>query len=81
VSVTIDPASAARLLAEGAICFDTDTGSVTCEGRHVQLPSTSRSLNPPILVTGSRAAAVEAIAQELLEHGLPAWKVSGGRPS
>jgi hypothetical protein len=79
VSVTIDPASAARLLAEGAICFDTDDGSVTCEGRHVQLPSTSSSLNRPILVAGSRAVAVEAVAQELLARGLPAWKVSGGR--
>jgi hypothetical protein len=79
VSVNIDPASATRLLAEGAIHFDTDDGSATCEGRPIQLPCAAGSLNRPILVAGSCGAAVEAMAQELLARGLPAWKVSGGR--
>jgi hypothetical protein len=75
VSVTIDPASATRLLAEGAIRFDTDDGSVTCEGRPIQLPCAAGSLKRPILVSGSCEAAVEAVAQELQARGLPAWRV------
>jgi len=44
MAVIIGSASAARLAAEGAICFDTGTSTATCDGLPVSRPA---GANPP----------------------------------
>lgn len=73
--VVIDSRSAALLFAEGAICFDTDTGSATCEGRQVVLPSGPDTMTRPILVCGHAPSSRTMVADHLEALGLPAWQV------
>lgn len=73
--VVIDSQSAALLLAEGAICFDTDTGSAMCEGKPVVLPSGPETLTRPVLVCGSTTLPRTIVADHLETLGLPAWQV------
>jgi len=62
MAVIIGSASAARLAAEGAICFNTGTSTATCDG----FPSAGRP-EPTrlILVHGSSDTAVRVVAGEL----------------
>ena len=78
MSVIIDAASAARLLAEGAICFDADTSAATRDGQPVRLPAGTAGTGCPVLVCGSSAATVRTAVARLERWGLPAWQVTGG---
>lgn len=77
MSVTIDAASADRLIAEGAICFDTDASTAVCDDLPVRLPSGNDQLDRPILVCGSADATNLAVVEHLQSAGLPAWLVVG----
>jgi hypothetical protein len=77
MSVTIDHASAARLAAEGAICFDTDTSTASRDGHPVPWPVSRAAWAGPILVCGSSGSAVAAVADQLERQGLAAWQVTG----
>lgn len=83
MTVIIDAASAARLLGEGAICFDTDTSDATCDGLSVRLPSGLDEVDRPILVCGTSEATNAAVVTHLQDLGLPAWQViaAGDVPS
>ncbi len=72
--VAVNCATAAALVAEGAICLDADLGLATRDGRSIAIPSVDTHCGAPILVCGS-AAAVQAVAQALDDEGLPAWRV------
>lgn len=83
MGVSIDCASAARLVAEGAIWFDADTSVATCDGLPVRLPASAAEELRPILVWGSSDHVVRAIADRLERRGLAAWQVipvGRGRP-
>lgn len=73
--VVIDCASAARLIAEGAICFDTDTRIAICEGVPVPLPTGAAPRIRPILVCGSSPAATRVVAEQFERRGMAAWQV------
>jgi hypothetical protein len=73
--VTVDRASAARLTAEGAICFDTDTSTATCDGRPVRWPVSRAQRATPILVCGTCDGTVRLVAGQLEHQGLAAWQV------
>jgi hypothetical protein len=73
--VTIDRASAARLAAEGAICFDADTSTATRHGHPVPWPVSRPERAGPILVCGSSDGAAQAVAERLERQGLAAWRV------
>lgn len=77
MSVTIDSASAVRLIAEGAICFDTDASTAMCDELPVRLPSGNDRVDRPILVCGSSATTNLAVVEHLQNAGLPAWRVLG----
>jgi hypothetical protein len=74
--VTIDRASAARMAAEGAICFDTDTSTATRDGHPVPWPTRRADRACPILVCGSSDDTVRAVAERLECQGLAAWQVA-----
>ncbi len=69
--VAVNCATAAALVAEGAICLDADLGLATRDGRSIAIPSVDTHCGAPILVCGS-AAAVQAVAQ--------AWTTRAFRP-
>ncbi len=73
--VIVDCASAARLIAEGAMCFNTDSRTVTCDGVEVDVPTGEATVRKPVLVCGSSPAAIRAAARHLQARGLPAWQV------
>lgn len=75
MTVAVNCATAAVLIAEGAICLDADQGVATREGRMVAIPSVEAHCGAPILVCGS-ASAVNDVAQALEAEGLPAWRVT-----
>jgi hypothetical protein len=75
MSVVVDRASAARLTAEGAICFDTDTSTATRDGRPVPWPVGRAQRATPILVCGSSDGTVRLVAEQLERQGLAAWQV------
>lgn len=80
MGVSIDCASAARLVAEGAIWFDADTSAATCDGLPVRLPASAAGELRPVLVWGSSGHVVRAAADRLERRGLAAWQViAGGR--
>jgi hypothetical protein len=74
--VTVDHASAARLTAEGAICFNTDTSTATRDGHPVPWPVSRAQRNTPILVCGSSGDTVQLVAGQLERQGLAAWQVA-----
>jgi hypothetical protein len=76
VSVIIDRASAARLAAEGVICFDTDTSTATRDGHPVPWPVSRTERARPILVCGSSDGMVRLVAERLERQGLAAWQVA-----
>lgn len=73
--VTIDDLSAARMIAEGALRVDSDTGEATCEGRLVTLPPAEHLRGRPVLVHGSSDGAVGATVDRLEVSGLAVWRV------
>lgn len=73
--VIVDDASARKLLAEGAICYDLDGGQVTRDGSEVLLPAPGDVIDRPILVCGSCVKLVRSTAEALERQGLPAWQV------
>ncbi|UZJ23416.1 hypothetical protein RHODO2019_09200 [Rhodococcus antarcticus] len=73
--VTIDSASAAQLVAEGAVCLDADTGEATREGRGVVLPDAAVGGRHPVLVSGTSESAVTRAVARLEAAGLAAWRV------
>lgn len=75
MSVVVSCATAAALIAEGAVCFNTDTGVATCDGEVITLQSVLGVHPGPILVCGSDIA-VESAAEVLEADGLPAWRVT-----
>jgi hypothetical protein len=77
VSVIVDRASAARLAAEGPICFDADTSTATRDGRPVPWPVSRAERGTPILVCGSSDGTVRLIAEQMERQGLAAWQVAG----
>jgi hypothetical protein len=80
MGVSIDCASAARLVAEGAIWFDADTSAATCDGLPVRVPPSAAEELRPILVWGSSDHVARAAADRLGRRGLAAWQVIGGAP-
>lgn len=73
--ITVGQPSAARLLAEGAYCLDTDTDSVSRHGEVSVLPAPGES-SSPILVCGQADDTVRAAAARLEDAGLAAWVVA-----
>lgn len=73
--ITIDCSSAARLIDEGAICFDTDIDEAFCDGLPVRLPSGLQEITRPILVCGTSGRTNAALVQHLQDQNLPAWQV------
>lgn len=73
--VIVDCASAARLIAEGAMCFNTDSRTATCDGVEVPVPTCSATLRKPVLVCGTSSDAIRTAALQLEQWGLPAWQV------
>ncbi|GAC1641805.1 MAG: hypothetical protein NVS4B6_13560 [Mycobacterium sp.] len=73
--VIVDCASAGRLIAEGAMCFNTDSRTATCDGVEVPVPACGATVCKPILVCGSSPDAIRAAALYLEQRGLPAWQV------
>lgn len=80
MSVTVDCHSAARLVAEGAVCFDTDTQTATCDGLTVNLSSAVSERTRPVLVCGASAAQTAAMVGRLERLGVAAWRVCGDDP-
>lgn len=78
MAVVVDCASARALVAEGAVCFDADTETATCNGERIQMSAAVIDGARPILVCGSSARRVRAASAKLEELGLPAWQVDGG---
>ena len=73
--VTVDDASASSLIAEGAICYDLDSGRVTRDGLDVPMPTPQDGIDRPILVCGQCPEDVRSTAEALEDQGLPAWQV------
>ena len=73
--VTVDDTSASSLIAEGAICYDLDTGRVTRDGLDVPMPTPQDANDRPILVCGRSPGDVRSTAEALEDQGLPAWQV------
>ena len=73
--VTIDSASAAQLMAEGAVCLDADTGEATRDGQLVTLPDAAVGGRHPVLVSGSCQQVVTRALSRLEGAGLAAWRV------
>lgn len=69
------------LLAEGAICYDLDSGRVTRDGFAVLLPTPGGVIDRPILVCGSCPGRIRTTAEALERQGLPAWQVRAATSS
>lgn len=78
--VIVDDCTARILLAEGALCYDLDTGQVTREGSVVVMPTPGGIPDRPILVCGSSPEDVRTTAEALENQGLPAWQVRAATP-
>lgn len=77
MSVVIDCRSAARLVAEGAICFDTDTRTAVCDGLAVNLDSAVAERTRPVLVCGTSDEQTSSMVSRLERVGVAAWRVLG----
>ncbi len=75
MSVVIDCRSAARLIAEGAVCYDSDTHIATCDGLAVSLDSVVTERTRPVLVCGTSETDTIAMVDRLELLGVAAWRV------
>lgn len=74
-TVSIDCASAARLIAEGAICVDADARMAMSEEKPVRLRDDALDPFRPVLVCHSSPRVVAMDARQLAGCGIAVWQV------